>query len=103
MVNLSLLMGDEVVLSLGNFFLAFERDLAVIPVLNKVDLKTAIPDLVMEQMKNLFDMQDSEFLKVSAKTGLGVSELLDAIVDRDDQLIIMYSERLVSLRPPEKR
>ena len=62
--------------------MAFERNLVIIPTLNKIDLKTAIPDLVTKQMKEVFGMRDDEFIRVSAKTGAGIQELLEAIVER---------------------
>ncbi len=83
--------------SSGNFFLAFERNLVIIPTLNKIDLKTAIPDLVTEQMKSVFDMKDSEFIRVSAKTGIGINELLLAVVERIPPPIVKPSDPLKSL------
>jgi len=68
--------------TIGNFFLAFERNLTIIPTLNKIDLKTAVPDLVTKQMKEVFDMQDKDFIRCSAKMGIGINELLNAIVER---------------------
>ena len=50
---------------MANFFLAFELDLPVIPVLNKIDLKVARPDVVIEQLKNIFDIEPETVLKVS--------------------------------------
>ena len=51
--------------TVANFFLAFELDLPVIPVLNKIDLKVARPDVVMEQLKNIFEIESDQVLKVS--------------------------------------
>lgn len=68
--------------TVANFYLAFTQELIIIPVLNKVDLKNADPDLVSSQLQNLFGINPAEILKVSAKLGTGVRELLDAIVER---------------------
>lgn len=68
--------------TVANFFLAFELDLTVIPVLNKVDLKLAKPDEVSKQVVQLFDSNPDEILRISAKFGTGVSDVLDAVVDR---------------------
>lgn len=68
--------------TLANFFLAFERGLDIIPVINKVDLPHADPERVAREMVELFDVTEEEILWVSAKSGLGCSEVLDAIVDR---------------------
>lgn len=50
--------------TVANFFLAFDKDLPVIPVLNKIDLKGARPDLVIQQLNKLFDIQPEQVLKV---------------------------------------
>ena len=68
--------------TVANFFLAFELDLTVIPVLNKVDLKLAKPDEVSKQLVQLFDATSDEILRISAKYGTGVMDVLDAVVDR---------------------
>ncbi|XP_012254953.1 translation factor GUF1 homolog, mitochondrial [Athalia rosae] len=68
--------------TVANFFLAFGRDLKIIPVLNKVDLKNANPERVASQLKTLFDIEESEILKISAKFGTGVDKVLEAIVER---------------------
>ncbi|XP_055341579.1 translation factor Guf1, mitochondrial-like [Paramacrobiotus metropolitanus] len=68
--------------TLANFYAAFEGDLKIIPVLNKIDLKTADPDAVTEQMNKAMDIDPQEVLRVSAKTGFGVAELFQAIIQR---------------------
>ncbi|RUS70058.1 hypothetical protein EGW08_022183 [Elysia chlorotica] len=50
--------------TVANFYLAFEQNLKIIPVLNKIDLKNAQPEVVLEQMRNLFDIEPDEVLKV---------------------------------------
>jgi len=68
--------------TVANFYLAFEQNLAIIPVLNKIDMPAADPDRVARQLEESFDLDASDAVAVSAKTGAGVVELLDAIVDR---------------------
>ncbi|GFN83825.1 translation factor guf1 homolog, mitochondrial [Plakobranchus ocellatus] len=68
--------------TVANFYLAFEQNLKIIPVLNKIDLKNAQPEVVLEQMHNLFDMEPDEVLKISAKQGTGVDTVLDAVIER---------------------
>ena len=68
--------------TLANFYLAFELDLPIIPVINKIDLKFAQPDVVCQQMENLFDVKPEEVIKISAKKGTGVDKLLDAIINQ---------------------
>lgn len=53
--------------TVANFYLAFGKDLIIIPVLNKIDLKNADPDRVTKQLENLFDMDPKEVLRVSKK------------------------------------
>ncbi|VDM12445.1 unnamed protein product [Wuchereria bancrofti] len=68
--------------TVANFWLAFEAGLTVIPVINKVDLKSANVPRVVSQMGNLFDFLPSEILYTSAKNGTGIDDVLDAIVER---------------------
>ena len=51
--------------TVANFFLAFERDLVIIPVMNKIDLKVAKPEVVEEQLRNVFDFDQDEILRVN--------------------------------------
>ena len=51
--------------TVANFYLAFEAELTIIPVMNKIDLKVARPDVVTKQMVNLFDFHPDEILRVS--------------------------------------
>ncbi|MFT4287997.1 translation elongation factor 4 [Nocardioides sp.] len=66
--------------TLANLYLAMGADLHVIPVLNKIDLPSANVEKYGEELANLVGCDPSEVLQVSAKTGLGVEELLDEIV-----------------------
>jgi len=66
--------------TLANLYLAMENDLAIIPVLNKIDLPAAQPERYAAELAHLVGCDPSEVLRVSGKTGAGVVELLDAIV-----------------------
>ncbi len=68
--------------TIANAYLALEQDLTIIPVLNKIDVGTSRPDEVTEEVVNSIGVGADEILRVSAKTGDGVRELLDAIVER---------------------
>ncbi len=68
--------------TVANGYAAIEHDLTIIPVINKIDLQQARPDEVAEEMQQSLGVDPAEVVRVSAKTGIGVQELLDAIVDR---------------------
>jgi GTP-binding protein LepA len=68
--------------TLANLYLAMEHDLEIIPVLNKIDLPIADVPVVTEELVELLGVDEEDILKISAKTGDGVIEVLDAIVDR---------------------
>jgi GTP-binding protein LepA len=68
--------------TLANLYLAMEHDLEIIPVLNKIDLPIADVPAVTEELVELLGVDEEDILKISAKTGDGVTEVLDAIVDR---------------------
>ncbi len=68
--------------TLANLYLAMEHDLEIIPVLNKIDLPIADVASVAEEMEELLGVDQDEILKISAKTGQGIDQVLDAIVDR---------------------
>src|SRR5660397_105927 len=67
--------------TLANLYLALENDLVVIPVLNKIDLPAAQPEKYAEELANLVGGTPDEVMRVSGKTGEGVRELLDHIVE----------------------
>lgn len=67
--------------TLANLYIAMENNLTIIPVLNKIDLPAAEPDKYAKEIANLIGCNESEVLRVSGKTGEGVSELLDKIVE----------------------
>ncbi|MGB5989929.1 MAG: translation elongation factor 4 [Marinifilaceae bacterium] len=68
--------------TISNLYLAMENDLEIIPVLNKMDMPNAMPDDVKDQIVELIGCERDEIIEASGKTGLGVDEILDAIVDR---------------------
>jgi GTP-binding protein LepA len=68
--------------TLANVYLAIDNDHTIIPVLNKVDLPAAEPERVKEQIEEVIGIDASDALPISAKTGLGVPEVLEALVKR---------------------
>ncbi|GER37421.1 elongation factor 4 [Striga asiatica] len=68
--------------TVANFYLASECNLAVIPVINKIDLTSADPDNVKRQLAATFDLDPSLALLASAKTGEGLEKILEAIIER---------------------
>lgn len=71
--------------TLANLYIAMEHDLEIIPVLNKIDLPAADPERVGAEIENIIGVPKEEILLVSAKTGQGVPELLDCIVEKIPQ------------------
>ncbi len=68
--------------TLANAYQAIDADLEILPVLNKIDLPAAEPERVKQQIEDIIGLDASEALMISAKTGQGVDELLEAIVHR---------------------
>ena len=68
--------------TISNLYLALENDLEIIPVLNKIDLPSAEPEVVKDQIIDLIGCDDEEIIPASAKTGLGINDILRAIVER---------------------
>ena len=68
--------------TLANLYMALENDLQIIPVLNKIDLPAAQPEKYAEEIAGIIGCEPSDVLKVSAKTGEGVEELLNEIVNQ---------------------
>nr|WP_306238106.1 MULTISPECIES: translation elongation factor 4 [unclassified Ornithinimicrobium] len=66
--------------TLANLYLAMENDLTIIPVLNKIDLPAAQPEKYAEELAGLIGCEPEDVMRVSGKTGVGVTELLDRIV-----------------------
>jgi len=68
--------------TISNLYLVIEHDLEIIPVLNKIDVDSAMVDVVTDQVVDLLGCKPEEVLLASGKTGQGVKEILDAIVER---------------------
>ncbi len=68
--------------TIANVYIALENNLEIIPVINKIDLPAADPDRVKDEIEHTIGLDCSEALNVSAKSGIGVRELLDSIVDK---------------------
>ncbi|PSM51553.1 elongation factor 4 [Campylobacter blaseri] len=68
--------------TIANVFIALENDLEIIPVLNKIDLPAANPERVKDEIEHIIGLDCSDAIEVSAKTGQGVKELLEAIIKR---------------------
>jgi len=68
--------------TLANVYLALEHDLTIVPVLNKIDLPGAEPKMVAQEIEDVLGMPKEEVLHASAKEGIGILEILEAIVER---------------------
>ena len=68
--------------TISNLYMAIEHDLEIIPVMNKMDMDSAMPDEVEDQIVELLGCKPEEVLRASGKTGLGINEILEAIVTR---------------------
>ncbi len=68
--------------TISNLYMAIEHDLEIIPVLNKCDMDNAMPERVEDEIIDLLGCKREEIIRCSAKTGEGVTEILDAIVER---------------------
>jgi len=68
--------------TISNLYMALEHDLEIIPIVNKVDLPSAMPEEVEDQIIELLGCKREEIIRASGKTGLGVEEILRAIVER---------------------
>ncbi len=66
--------------TMANFFLAFEQNLTIIPVINKIDKATADPERIAGEMNKAFDIKKNEILHISAKTGLNIEHVLQAVI-----------------------
>ncbi len=66
--------------TLANLYLAIEADLTIVPVINKIDLVSAQPDVVAKDLSSLLGVDPDSILRISAKEGVGVKEVLDSIV-----------------------
>lgn len=68
--------------TISNLYMALEHDLEIIPIMNKMDMDNAMPEEVEDQIVELIGCKREEILRASGKTGLGVNEILEAIVTR---------------------
>lgn len=68
--------------TISNLYLALDHNLEIIPVLNKIDLPHAMPDEVTEEIVNLIGCKPEDVIRASAKEGIGIEAILDAVVDR---------------------
>ena len=67
--------------TISNLYLAIEHDLEIIPILNKMDLDNAMPEVVEDQIIGLIGCKRTDIIRASGKTGLGIDEILDRIVN----------------------
>lgn len=68
--------------TISNLYMAIEHDLVIIPVINKIDMPSAMPEEVEDEIVELIGCDRSDILRASGKTGEGVSDILDAVVQR---------------------
>ena len=68
--------------TISNLYMALEHDLEIIPIINKCDMPNAMPDEVEDEIVELLGCDRKDIIRASAKTGLGVEEILNAIVER---------------------
>ena len=68
--------------TISNLYMALEHDLEIIPIINKCDMPNAMPDEVEDEIVELLGCDRSEIIRASARTGMGVEEILNAIVER---------------------
>ena len=83
--------------TLANLYLALENDLTIIPVINKIDLPNANVPKVKEELIKTLGFKDEEILLCSAKTGMGVKEILDAVIERINPPVIKEDAPLKAL------
>src|SRR5918993_5693 len=68
--------------TISNLYLALEHDLTIIPILNKMDLPSAEPEMVKDQIIDLIGCEREDVIPASGKTGMGIEEILQAVVER---------------------
>ncbi|MCQ2065012.1 MAG: translation elongation factor 4 [Bacteroidaceae bacterium] len=68
--------------TISNLYMAIDHDLEIIPVINKCDMQSAMPDEVEDEIVELLGCRRDEIIRASARTGMGVEQILDAIVER---------------------
>ena len=68
--------------TISNLYMAIDHNLEIIPVINKIDMPAAMPDEVEDEIVELIGCDRSEIIRASGKTGVGIPEILDAVIDR---------------------
>ncbi len=68
--------------TISNLYMAIEHDLEIIPIINKCDMQSAMPDEVEDEIIELLGCKRNEIIRASARTGMGIEEILSAIVER---------------------
>jgi GTP-binding protein LepA len=79
--------------TISNLYLALENDLEIIPVLNKIDLPSANPEEVSDDIIDLLGCKKEEIIHASAKTGLGIGDILNAIIN------VVPAQKQMTMRP----
>ena len=83
--------------TIPNVYMAIEHDLEIIPVINKIDLDSAMPDEVEDQIVDLLGTPREEIVRASGKTGIGIEEILSAIIERVPRLRVTPEAPLQAL------
>ncbi len=83
--------------TMANFYLAFEQDLTIIPIMNKIDLPNADPERIANQFVNLFDFKKEDIISASAKINLGIPEIFEAVIERIPPLTVSSQKPLRAL------
>ncbi|MDI3534442.1 MAG: GTP-binding protein LepA [Thermosediminibacterales bacterium] len=83
--------------TMANVYLALEHDLEIIPVINKIDLPSAQPERVKNEIKNIIGLDTSDAIMTSAKEGIGIKDVLEAVVKRIPPPTGSYREPLKAL------
>lgn len=68
--------------TISNLYMAVEHDLEIIPIMNKMDMDSAMPEEVEDQIRQLLGCKPEEIIRASGKTGMGINEILEAIVEK---------------------
>ena len=68
--------------TISNLYMAIDNDLEIIPVVNKIDMPNAMPEEIEDQLIDMLGVKREEIIRASGKTGEGITDILDAIVDR---------------------
>ena len=82
--------------TISNLYMALEHDLEIIPVMNKCDMESAMPEMVEDEIVELLGCKREEIIRASAKTGMGVEEILNAISFAEINLFYAFRSRFDS-------